>query len=61
MDVEEPDVMSWLLEASKTADPVSDRRWLSGDSRLIIVAGRYADDYFPVENLFNLKADSQCT
>lgn len=41
MEVPEPDVMSWLLEASKDAqDPREDANWLSGDSRLIIVAGR---------------------
>jgi hypothetical protein len=42
MEVAEPDIMSWLLEASKVAeDQREDKNWLSGDSRLIIVAGRY--------------------
>jgi hypothetical protein len=42
MEIAEPDIMSWLLEASKAAkNEREDKNWLSGDSRLIIVAGRF--------------------
>lgn len=34
MDVKVPDITSWLF-----VDPKGDRRWLSGDARLIVVAG----------------------
>jgi hypothetical protein len=44
MEMEEPDVMCHLLEASQAAttptEKSADNLWLSGDSRLIIVAGR---------------------
>jgi cytochrome P450 len=40
MEVPEPDIMSHLLEETKAAeDKRGDFYWLSGDSRLIIVAG----------------------
>lgn len=40
MEIAEPDVMSHLLEETKIAeDKRGDFYWLSGDSRLIIVAG----------------------
>jgi cytochrome P450 len=40
MEISEPDVMSHLLEETKIAeDKRGDFYWLSGDSRLIIVAG----------------------
>jgi cytochrome P450 len=40
MEVSEPDVLSHLLEETKNAeDKRGDFYWLSGDSRLIIVAG----------------------
>lgn len=41
MKFDDPDVMSWLLEASKDSDePATSQRWLMGDSRLIVIAGR---------------------
>lgn len=42
--MENPDVMTWLLGAESNAQgrPWGDH-WLTGDSRLIIVAGRYVD------------------
>jgi cytochrome P450 len=40
MKVEEPDVMSWLLEGEPISeDPQVNEMWLSGDARLLIVAG----------------------
>lgn len=42
-----PDVMSYILDASeKSEDPKTDRLWLMGDSRVIIVAGRLAVHFF---------------
>ena len=40
MKVDEPDIMSWLLDAEPMSnDPFKNKMWLTGDSRLVIVAG----------------------
>lgn len=40
MKVEDPDIASWLLQAfDESPDPAKDRKWLHGDSRLVVVAG----------------------
>lgn len=40
MKVERPDISSWILQSPPmTGTPYSERSWLTGDSRLIIVAG----------------------
>lgn len=41
MTLDEPDVMTYLLEAAaKADDPRREALWLAGDARLIVIAGR---------------------
>ncbi len=40
MDMEVLDVMSWLIEESKNPETCFDHHWLTGDAKLMVVAGR---------------------
>lgn len=50
--LETRDVVSWLVEAYEKSDPANQEeelQWLSGDSRLIIIAGRQVPTFEPTE------------
>jgi cytochrome P450 len=60
MEVPEPDIMHWLLEASSTIPKEEDMNWLSGDSRLIIVAGSDTSSTTVTNVLYYLGRDLTC-